>query len=119
MSNDERPSKRGGVDGGQWTWITATDNESRRRIKSHTSHAVKRRKGVRGKDAREQKPVRNRVLAPRHTESVTGSEVMQPDLIPSPASLLGAGRVDLFANYPIRWQSDEHLELIDHCKAAR
>jgi len=46
------------------------------------------------------------------TGSMTGStagKFDQTTLIPSPTSVLGAGRVDPFANYPIRLKADEHL----------
>jgi hypothetical protein len=38
------------------------------------------------------------------------------DGLPSPVSLLGAGRVDPFATYPVQLKSNKHLDLVDHCK---
>jgi hypothetical protein len=38
------------------------------------------------------------------------------DELLSPVSVLGAGRVDPFATYPVRLKSNKHLDLVDHCK---
>lgn len=96
------------------TWITSTDSDSRRRAKSHASREVQRRKASQSarRDRARQlatKPVL--VAAPAKSLQLGGLE-----LVPSPKSILGAGRVDPFANYPVRLKSDEQLELADHCK---
>ena len=90
------------------TWITSSSPESRRRAKSHISNEIKRRKAT--ASARVTRLKNSRTLAPAPSKSAQAT-----DQIPSPVSILGAGRVDPFANYPVCLKADEHLDLVDHC----
>src|SRR3954451_5353445 len=99
------------AEGRPLTWISSHDKDSRRRIKSHTSSENKRRKTTaRVRIAQLKDPSNRRILIPAIPKPDPASQ------IPSPVSPLGAGRVDPFANYPIALKSNEHLDLVDHCK---
>jgi hypothetical protein len=47
----------------------------------------------------------------KESESKRMQEMVHPEL-------LGAGRKDPFANYPLQAVSNEELELLDHCKSS-
>jgi hypothetical protein len=104
----------------RWTWITATDTESRRRAKAHTSREVKRRKAVLTRRTREKKPGIRKPLLPatvRSRQSLEVAQLARRALVPDPASPLGAGRVDPFAQYPVVLEKNELRELVDHCRS--
>lgn len=110
---------------GSWTWITSNDEESRRRAKSHVSREVRRHKVFQARQVRDKHLGRRRALVPTATkpkpEPRNKAEEPPSALVPwpGPVSLLGAGRVDPFALYPIHSTSSEHLQLVDHCESAR
>src|SRR5260370_20388984 len=90
------------------TWITSTDSDSRRRAKSHASREVQRRNA-----SQSAQRDRARHLATKPVLLAAPAKPLQLgslELVPSPKSILGAGRVDPFANYPVRLKSDEQLE---------
>jgi len=106
-------------DAAQWTWIDGTDNESRRQAKAHTSRDAKRRKAALAQRASDRKTGRRRPISLAPATMRQGSELARSTaqvLPPSPASPLGAGRVDPFAQYPVRFENNELGELVDHCE---
>ena len=93
------------------TWIDTNDSKARWRVKSHARRQVKLRKASR--QSQENTCGKPRTLAPATRVPVT-------DLVPllqdqSPFTLLGAGRVDPFANYPVKILNQDH-KLADHCE---
>jgi hypothetical protein len=115
--NDATDSSR---EAARWTWITATDTESRRRAKAHTSREVKRRKAVLTQKNREKKSGIRKPLLPatiRSRQSLEIAQLAKRTLVPDPTSPLGAGRVDPFAQYPAALEKNELRELVDHCES--
>jgi hypothetical protein len=119
MSDNVKDAIDSSREAAQWTWITATDSESRRRAKSHTSREVKRRKAVLSQRAGDRKAGRRKPLSLAPAKLRPNPEPAQSAvkaLSPNPASPLGAGRIDPFAQYPVFSESNELHELVDHCE---
>ena len=117
MADDKNPLS---VEIGQWTFILGTDTNSRRQAKSQVNRDTKRRKTVQALAVCGRKPGSRRRLAPvavGQSMNLARSSVRVWAL--SPASLLGAGRVDSFAQYPVELENHELQGLVDHCKFER
>lgn len=117
--NDATDSSR---EAAQWTWITATDAESRRRAKAHTSREVRRRKAILSQRAGDRKAGKRKPLSLAPANLRQSPELAQSAvkaLSPNPASPLGAGRIDPFAQHPVLSESNELRELVDHCEFDR
>ncbi|KAE9368987.1 hypothetical protein N431DRAFT_347844 [Stipitochalara longipes BDJ] len=101
----------------RWTWITGTDPESRRRAKAHTSREVKRRKADLSQTARDRRASRRKpwlLASAKLRKDSEFAQLAKNALVPDPASPLGAGRVDPFAQHPVLFESNELHELMDH-----
>ena len=97
-------------------WIDCSDLESRSRINAHVARERRYRKSF--EDEQSMRLIRSRKLGNQGilVSSVSKWQTQECMLGTVHPELLGAGRRDPFANYPLENLSKVELELLDHCK---
>ena len=97
-------------------WIDCSDLESRSRINGHVVRERRYRKTF--EEEQSMRLIRSRKLRDQGilVSSISKGQTQECMLGTVHPELLGAGRSDPFANYPLESLSRVELELLDHCK---
>jgi hypothetical protein len=97
-------------------WINNAQADSSSRVRAHVTRERRRRKSW--EEEQSMRILRSRRRRNKNALVSSRSEELETIRVLRTAypELLGAGRKDPFAKYPLQAISNEYLELLDHCK---